>query len=316
MSISSKRKFIITNFLLLIISSAGLLARDKSIAVNIRANYFAVYQNLSIPGNWHLWCRELKAARALVKPAGNAGEFSLTGPETAIHVKRIWLNNLQVCQQLAGKTSTFNCVLAPEPRTGNAVVIIAYRQSFWGGLFQTLFSAEPGIQLVSELKNYMENPDGYYGLDIHARIAEPDTFLVNRAMVSKNAVYASCKLMGKQLDDFIAERRLNTTSPFRLQFYQQGKGSIELLIGRRISKKVIVPDKFKYMVIPGGKLLAINFNGRYVDRLKLYARMQSYLSDRFLKQTMPPFEVFNDDKLPVSDTDAVKLQALFPYAKN
>jgi hypothetical protein len=44
--------------------------------------------------------------------------------------------------------------------------------------------------------------------------------------------------------------------------------------------------------------------------------MQSYLSDRFLKQTMPPFEVFNDDKLPVSDTDAVKLQALFPYAKN
>jgi len=304
--------------LLLALLILGFLPQKKTKNIIINAEYFSVYRYLTVPENWCLWQPELKASatRGTLKNTGDPLSFTIRIPEATLVIKKVWLNNLQVTETRDGKVSVFNYIIAPELKTNYTTIIIVYQQNTWAALYHIFFPDSVREGLIAQLKKHMENVNSFYGFDIQKKITSPDNFIVNKKKISKKEIYRCSNFMLRQLNNFVSVNKLVSISPFLLQYYDAGRDSVQLLIGLQVNKKTAKAGKLEYMNMHGSKVLTVNFNGRYLDRIKVYRAVQRYMTDNFFKTTISPFEEFSNGKLPASDTSIVNMQVIFPYFKN
>lgn len=299
---------------LLAVFAGGFIPVTKSESFKINAAYYNVYRQFISPKNWLNWQHELKetANTNQIKIDSNKTGFLVTAPSLSLSLQNAGLGNFFITKTQNSKTSSFNCILSPENTTNKTAATVIFKTNIFGILLAAI--ANNGSQSpLAELKTYIENTRLYYGFTIKKELTSEKLIAVRKGAFLNTGLYQNANRMLDELKCFIANNNLKIIASLQMQYVTVKKDSTQIMLGLPVNKKIPVNNDVEYMTMPKGKILVGNFSGVYKNKEKIYDAMRRYMADNYVHAMIQPFERFDSNKLPASDTDVVNMQLVIPY---
>lgn len=287
----------------------------KSDSFKINASYENVYRQFVSPKSWLNWQPDLKLApkSGKVKIDSNKSGFQITAPSLEFSLQNIGLGNFEITETRNGKLSNFSCILTPENTSNKTLATVISKTNLFGYLSGFISNSHDRRSPIPELKTYMEDTRLFYGFTIRKELTQEKLIVVKKGTFLSSRLYQQSGEMLNQLNNVILKNKLKIVSPLQLQYVVATKDSMQIMMGFPVDKKATVASGITYMTMPRGKILAGDFNGVYKNKEKLYAAMRQYMRDNYIRPLIQPFERFDSNKLPASDTSRVNMQLIVPY---
>lgn len=302
--------------LLLIILAACFVPVTRQKTVSIKASFFNVYQQLAKPGNWGQWRSDLRPLRLTdsgkIVNISSPGGFKINAGDINVNVQVQGYVFVITAHDNTGNHDYTYTVL-PGKFPNATLVTITKTTGLLNYLFRRYHDNLFSDTHISDLKSFMENDDLYYGYKIVKRRVTDTTIIVLRKVVlSKNKFAEAAKTL-TILKQYLYTHHLTQTQPLIAQFFDKHNDSTQVNIGLPVDKKAPPKYPVAFMEMPStGYFYTVRFRGKFKDRVKAYAAMQRYFSDRLMPVPILPLETYLDNKLPVSDTDEINIQINFP----
>lgn len=302
--------------LLLIILAALFIPVKRQKIYSVKASFFNVYQQLAKPANWAQWRSDIRpvwqADSGKVTMTREPGVFKISAGDINMNVKAEGYVFFIGARDKTG-SHYYSYTVVPGKYSNETSVTVTTTIS----LLRNLFDGNEGHLFadthISDLKNFMENDDLYYGYKIVKKKVTDTTIIVLREVVlSKNKFTAAAKTLNA-LRQFMSANHLRQTQPLIAQFIDKHNDSTQVNIGLPIDKKVNTNYPVTLMQMPStGYFYTVHFRGQFKDRLKAYAALHRYFNDRLMPVPILPLETYLDNKLPVADSDQVNIRINFP----
>lgn len=296
----------------LILIAAGFIPVTKTINFPINASFFNVYNQLSSPKNWLNWQPELKAVSNQndIKTDSSGANFTIKAPSISFKIFKGGLGNFIIEQNQSKK---YRYVLIPDEKSGKTVVAASETMSIWQYLLTFIAGDAVDRTPLGNLKTYMETPSLYYGFNIQKQLTAEKLIAVEKASITRTSFKQQSNRMLRALNDFIVKNNLKIMSPLQLQYVSEKPDSLQVMMGFPVNKKVVEASDIQYMKMPKGKIVVGHFDGIYKNKKRLYDAMRRYMGDNYMQPMILPFEVFQNNQLPQSDTAKVEMQLIIPY---
>jgi effector-binding domain-containing protein len=309
------KRWVIIPVLLFIILITSFIPITRSVNLEINAPYFNVYRYIAAAENWIKWQPDLKigASHRELKIDSTKTGFRITAPEITFSIENAGLNNFAVIKKEKGKEYSCNYLLVPQPKTNKTVIIAVHKTNVIGYIWSAVMGNDLEASPITNLKNYMEDTRLYYGFMIKKESTSGKLLAVKKGSFLAKDAYRQSNLLLNQLNNFVSEKDIKVVYPLQLQYVSRRNDSVGILLGLPVNKKTNVSDNIEYMVLPKGKVLVGYFKGAYKEREKLYAALQSYMNDNYIREMILPYERFSNDKLPSGDSTIVDMQIVIPY---
>jgi effector-binding domain-containing protein len=309
------KRWVIIPVLLFIILITSFIPITRSVNLEINAPYFNVYRYIAAAENWIKWQPDLKicASRRELKIDSTKTGFRITAPEITFSIENAGLNNFAVIKKEKGKEYSYNYLLVPQPKTNKTSIIAVHKTNIIGYIWSVVRGNDLEASPITNLKNYMEDTRLYYGFMIKKESTSGKLLAVKKGSFLAKDAYRQSNLLLNQLNNFVSEKDIKVVYPLQLQYVSRRNDSVGILLGLPVNKKTNVSDNIEYMVLPKGKVLVGYFKGAYKEREKLYAALQSYMNDNYIREMILPYERFSNDKLPSGDSTIVDMQIVIPY---
>jgi len=300
--------------LLLAAFASGFIPVTKSERFKIDASFYNVYRQFASPKSWLKWQRDITGTTNAneVKIDSNKAGFLITTPSLMFGLQNIGLGNFIVSKTQNHGTYNFNCTLTPENTTNKTLALVIRKTNVFGwiaGFVTKTHSQSP----IAGLKTYMEDAGQYYGFTIKKELTPEKLIAVKKGAFLNNVVLSNGETMLNQLNSFISKNNLEVVAHLQFQYVAVKKDSTQILLGFPVNKKIPTANEVSYMTMPKGRILVGYFNGPYKNREKLYYAMRQYMNDNYIRPLIQPFERFDNNKLPVSDSEPVNMQLVIPY---
>ncbi|MDO3645056.1 hypothetical protein [Mucilaginibacter sp. L3T2-6] len=307
------KKRIAVIVILLAAFASGFIPVTKSDSFRINAPFDNVYRQFTSPGSWAKWQRNLKRINQTeIKIDSGRTGFNITTPVVVFNVIEMGLGNFAITEIRPDGVYNFNCALIPDNKTNKSVVTASTRTSLFRYLAGIVTKKDETPPLAG-LKSYVEDTRQYYGFTIRKELTQKKLIAVERNAFLTRELYRQTDDMLSRLNHFIAKNRLEITSPLQMQYVSVAKDSTQLMLGFPVDKKPATINGGEYMTMPPGRILVGYFNDRYKNRGKLYNAMRQYMRDNYIHPIIQPFERFDNNKLPASDSSVVNMQLIVPY---
>lgn len=292
----------------------GFIPVTRSDSFKINAPFDNVYQQFALSKNWLNWQPELKAISKSnqIKTDSNKSGFQITAPLITVNVQNKGVGNFTVTQTQNSRICNYTCVLTPESTSNNTLATVISKTSLFIYL-KDLFSMDDKQPALAGLKNYMEDTRLYYGFTIRKELTPEKLIAVKKGSSTKSGLCQEEDKMLNELNGFILKNSLKVTSPLQIQYVVETKDSVQVMLGLPVNKKAVTTNGIEYMTMPKGKILVSYFNDVYKNREKLYNAMRQYMRDNYIRPMIQPFERFDNNKLPLSDSSRVNMQLIVPY---
>lgn len=300
--------------LFIIIAAISLIPFNKQVPIKVNASYFNCYQQLFTPGNWKKWHPDIKKDSSVYKENLSSKGFKIIIPEECFLVTKQDSYNLLVSRVNNNKEFNYSYTVIPTSQGLATIIVVTFKMNVL--TYLTTFFKDDDLKNsgINSFKNYMENTRLYYGFVIRKEQTPEKLIAVKRMTFLKNDLYLQCKLMQAKLKDFVSQNNLKVIYPLQLQYVSHIGDSVQIMMGLPVNKKVtIVNNNTGYMNMPRGKILVGYFKGIYKDKEKLYNAMRLYMNDNYIHPMILPFERFENNKLPESDSSMVDMRVIIPY---
>lgn len=302
--------------LLLIALAACFIPVTRQKTFSIKASFFNVYQQLAKPGNWDQWRSDLRqlwlSDSGKISNTVGPGSFKINAGELNLNVQ---IQGYVFAIATHDKTGKHDYTFTVLPgKFSNATLVTVTQTS---GLFNYGLQRFNGDLFadthISDLKNFMENDGLYYGYEIlKKRVTDTNIIVLRKSVLSKNKFIEATKSFSA-LKQYFSARHLTQTQPLIAQFFDKHNDSTQVNIGLPVDKKVSAKYPVAFMEMPStGYFYTVQFHGKFKDRLKAYAAVQRYFSDRLMPVPILPLETYLDNKLPASESDTVNIRINFP----
>lgn len=291
----------------------GFIPVTKSDSFKINAPFDNVYRELISPKNWLSWQQELKQVNQnQVKIDSDRAGFRITGPTITVDVQQMGLGNFAITQTQGDKAHSFNYALIPDSKTNKSLVTVNDKTNLFGCLAGLIIKSHDSPPLAG-LKTFMEDTRQYYGFIIRKELTEKKLIAVERNTFLSAQLFRQAGEMLIRLNDFIKKNKLEITSPLQMQYVAVTKDSTQVMMGFPVNKVLSASHGVQFMTMPQSRILVGYFNDSYKNKEKLYNAMRQYMRDNFIHPMIQPFERFDNNKLPASDSSVVNMQLIVPY---
>jgi effector-binding domain-containing protein len=227
-------------------------------------------------------------------------------------LQNMGLGSFGVTENRNGKLNIFSCILIPESTSNKTLATVLSKTNLFGYL-KGLLLKDDKPSPVAGLKNYLEDTRLYYGFTIRKELTSEKLIAVKRGSFINSDLHQQADKMLSQLNGVILKNKLKIVSPLQLQYLSTTKDSVQVMLGLPVDKKVTPSNDIEYMTMPKGRILVGDYSGIYKDKEKLYDAIGRYMRDNYIHPIIRPFERFDNNKLPASDTTVVNMQLIVPY---
>ncbi|WP_295670538.1 hypothetical protein [uncultured Mucilaginibacter sp.] len=307
-----KKKVILISILLLVILLFFFPFTQQQ-SVSVKASFFNAYQQLAVGENWIQWRNDLRAANSSDKTKvickQHLNNFVISYGDNSLSVNTINGYTFSIAEQ---NSNEYSYTLIPEKATNITTVMVTEKTNGLKLLLELITNHNISQNHIADFKNFMEDPDLYYGYKIiKKRVTDTCIIVLKKAVLSKNKFNEAAKTLGT-LKQFIYAKGLQQTQPLIAQFFPKNNDSTHVNIGLPINKKTTTNKLISFMEMPAsGSIYTVRFHGKFADRLKVYAAVRRYFNDRNLAMPILPFETYLDNKLPENDLDIINIQINF-----
>jgi len=311
-----KKKTIFLLLVLVILASLFIPVTQQKTIV-IKSPFLRVFSLLARPENWEQWRPDLRkyilADSNKITLHKDSGFFSIKYDLIKVDVK-LQGNSFVIDDEDGSKTTSYSYEVVPVPDKLPGQTLLAVEKTT--SAFKYLigkFSADPFPDThAGDLKKFMETDSLLYGFHIF-KTKVPGAFLlvVQNKVLKKDEFTEAAKLLAI-LQQYVKTHNVVKVQPLIAQFTPTQKDTVQVKVGFYIDKE-IKPDKMvAFNRMPkGGPLYAVRFSGKFNKRQQAYNALNDYYADRLYQSAIQPFEMYLDNKLPVSDTSHVKIQVNF-----
>ncbi|SHN21405.1 hypothetical protein [Mucilaginibacter sp. OK098] len=308
------KRLVLLSLLLIILIAALIIPFNKQVTIKINASYFNCYQQLFTPGNWKKWQPDINKDSSAYKENLSSNGFRIDISGKHFLVKKQDSYNLLVTRVTDNNKLNYSFTIIPDSKGLTTTVAVTFKVNGLACLMKIFKDDDLNNTGITSFKNYMEDVRLYYGFLIKREQTPEKMVAVKRSTFLKSDLYRQSNMMQAKLNDFVSQNHLKVVYPLQLQYVSHKGDSLQILMGLPVNKKVaIINNSIEYMNMPRGKILAGYFKGIYKDKEKLYKAMQMYMNDNYIHPMIFPFERFENNKLPTSDTTLVEMQVMIPY---
>lgn len=310
----TKKVLFLLLLLIVLISCFIPVTRQKTIPV--KASFFNVYQQLAKPGSWEKWRADLRPVwlsdSGKISNSQVPGGFNIVAGDLKLNVQ---IQGYVFIIAELGKNGKYNYTYTVLPGKFSNLTSVTVTETT--GLFKYLLNRHtPDLfsdTHISDLKNFMENNDLYYGYKIiKKRVTDTSIVVLRKMVLTKNKFSEAAKIL-TALKEYVSLHHLSQTQPLMAQFFDKTSDSSQVNIGLPVDKKILAKYPFSFMEMPTtGYLYTVRFRGKFSDRLKAYAAVHRYFNDRLMPVPILPFETYLDNKLPATESDEINIQINFP----
>ena len=302
--------------LLLIVLAACFIPVTRQKTFSIKASFFNVYQQLEKPRNWDQWRSDLRplwlSDSGKISNATGPGSFKIIAGDINLNVQIQGYVFFIAAHDKTGKHE-YTYTVFPGKFSNATLITVTQTISLLNYLLNRYNSSLFSDTHIGDLKNFMENDDLYYGYKIlKKRVTDTNIIVLRKSVLSKNKFTEAAKGL-KELEQYLSVRHLTQTQPLIAQFFDKHNDSTQVNIGLPVDKKAPAKYPVAFMQMPStGYFYTVRFRGKFKDRLKAYAAVQRYFSDRLMPIPILPLETYLDNKLPANDSDIVNIRINFP----
>ena len=279
----------------------------------IKASFFNTYQQLAKADNWKKWRTDLRGPylsdSTKISCKQDLNKFILSYSDITLLVNTVngYTFNIE-----ENNSNDYSYTVIPEKTQYVTSIIVTEKTNCLKHLFDLITKKPYSETHIADFKNFMEDPDLYYGFKIiKKKVTDTSIVVLRKAVLAKNKFNEAAKTL-ISLKQFIDSEGLKQTQPLIAQFFPKTNDSMQVNIGLPINKKVITSNPIIFMEMPPGEsLYTVKFHGKFAERIKVYAAVRQYFNDRNLAMPVLPFETYLDNKLPENDSDIVNIQINF-----
>ena len=309
-----KRKVILISLIVLVFAACFIpVTQQKSISIN--APFLNVFVQLSNPLNWEKWRADIRpvtlADSSRIELQKDTSSFEMRYRSHKLNV-RLQGYTVFINDAWNKKLTSYYYIVVPAKQR-NTTSVTVYKNVF--SIIYLIGKITPfsfDDTHVDDLKRFMETDSLHYGFNIF-KTRVPDTNLVEikRNVLIKDK-FTTAATMKHILEQYIKKHHVKKTQPLIAQFLPLGKDSIHINVGFYINKEVKRENDVIFTRMPrGGPLYCAIYRGRFDHRSKAYTALHQYFNDHLYQLSILPFEIYLDDKLPLSDTTKVITQVTF-----
>jgi len=268
---------------------------------------FNVYNQLNNAASWKKWDPDLTSTgTAAEQQLENKKGFIILTPSASTKVEFFDAFTFRVTKG----NERYDIVLIPQKYDKATNVIVSFKSNL-------LYNLLPGIPgkwqkktPVSDLKNYMESPLSYYGVDFKKTTIKDMDMMVYSTVVNPANQFTEMAKWAKKIPGLVPAAELADSNKIYLQLTPVNN-ELTMLIGVHVKKQLSPTKELTYMRIPARKAFTVDYNGKYNERQKIYDGIEKYLHEHMMKNIMQPIEVYTKNALPLNDTALVNTQIIF-----
>ena len=168
---------------------------------------------------------------------------------------------------------------------------------------------------LTSLKNFMEDPNQYYGFPLRIQFI-PDSFIITKnAVTSKNNQTKTLAQLYSSIKEYAAANniQINPNDPRIANYYNLNNDSVKITAGIPVSKKAPAKNDITYMEMPPrGRALVGYYEGDYTGLKKLYAAVNKYYVDKHLQSIAAPYEKYLTNPQSTQDSLHMKIEIYYP----
>ena len=168
---------------------------------------------------------------------------------------------------------------------------------------------------LNSLKNFMEDPQQFYGFDIRIGPVVDSLVITKTATSLKTNVPKTISELYKNIFEYAKENNIYVpeNSPRMANFYPINKDSVKIMAALPVHKKAPVKNGIVFLEMPShGKMLMGEYEGSYAGIKKLYAAMNQYFSDKHLQLVAAPYEKYLTNPQSSQDSLHMKIKIYYP----
>ncbi len=168
---------------------------------------------------------------------------------------------------------------------------------------------------LNSLKNFMEDPQQFYGFNIHVGPVVDSLVITKSATSLKTNVPRTISGLYKNIFEYAKENNIYVPENFprMANFYPINKDSVKIMAGISVNKKAPNKNGITFLEMPShGKMLIGEYEGDYAGLKKLYAAMNKYFTDKRLQLIAAPYEKYLTDPQSAQDSLHMKIEIYYP----
>ena len=309
-----KKKIAFAALLLIVLTSLFIPVSERR-TVSINASIFNVYSLLVTPGAWENWRPDLRKIigndSTKISIQKNKGSFVMRYSDLELDVRSAG-GIFYIDDGFDKKTSSYKYVLVPEKDPARTSVTVYKEASVLSYLADKFGQASFAETHIHDLKNFLETDSLHYGFSIvKSKVPDNDLVEIKKEVLTKDK-FSQASLSFSALQQYVQANHAKQMQPVIAQFLPKGKDSTQVNVGMYIDRVVKPGKDIKFVTMPkGGPLYSAKFSGSFNQRQKAYSGIRQYFVDHHYQSIILPFEMYLDNKLPVSDTSMVNIRVNF-----
>jgi effector-binding domain-containing protein len=307
-----KKKVILISLALVVLAVCFIPVTQQK-TISVKASFFNTYQQLAKAANWKKWRTDLHKISltdsAKISEKQDINGFKLNYADLNLDVRVLNGYSFYINEN----NFDYRYTVLPGKTQDVTSIIVTEKTNFINYLINIINARSFSETHITEFKNFMENPDLYYGYKIYkSKITDTNIVVLRKVILAKNKFTEAAKTLNL-LKQYITVNGFKQTQPLIAQFFPKKDDSLQLNVGIPINEKAVTHNAIIFMTMPKtGNIYAIKFHGKFIDREKVYAAAQQYFNDRHITIPILPFETYLDNRLPANDSDIVNIQFNFP----
>ncbi len=303
-----KLKFILPVIIFTLFTGAIFYPITREASITINASMYNVYNQLNNAQSWEKWDTSIKTTRKThAHRLSNKKGFIIS---STAQTTQVTFSDALVFGVNKGRDN-YDIILIPQKLDRSTAVVVSYKSNLLSYLLPGQSEHWLKKTSVLDLKNYVENPSSYYGINFKTLVINDIKLMICKKTVHPADLFHELKKIVNKLYRTVPAYQVIPTHKIYVQTIPADK-DITLLVGIPVKKELSSIGEINYMPFSGGKVLTANYEGKYSDKQKIYDGIDAYFHDNHKSHVFKPVEVYSDTHLPISDTGHISTELIFP----
>ncbi len=310
--------FIICSFVLLIITVFFIHIPQKKEMV-IGASFNQTLNEIRLPQNWVKWHPEISrewqkdSVKCVIRTDSLNKNFEIHIPDQSFKIKNIDALTYEITEVKNNSTSHYIYVFTPAIKGDSTIALIAGKTRLIYSLLPFLKNNLNGAIAIEKLRSFMQDDNLYYGYPIKVEKV-PDTVVATKSVViSDTDAIQTMHVLAGEIQEYIKSNNLVAENYTYIYFNSSKNDSLQLFVGIPVNKEAMVANGIECRKMPAeSRIITAEFEGKFSEKQLIYQAVDRYIADKKFQKVALPFEKYDKNLLPDSDSSNIKIKIYFP----